>query len=285
MMNFSRTALALSLIWLLCATPSARTPQRRVSLVLTNGRIFTADARGTIAEAVAVDKDRIVAVGTNAEIARGYAGERTVDLKGRLVTPGFNDAHLHFLNGGLSLLRVELVGARTLAEAQARIAAKVKELPPGAWILGRGWDHTLWGGQWPTKADLDAVAPNNPVFVQRVDGHVSWANTLALKQANVTRETGAPEGGEILRDAGGQPTGILKETAANLVGRVVPAASRAERMQGVERALSEARRYGITSISDNSGYETIELYRELLSAGNLPSASPNGRTSRTQLRS
>jgi len=269
MMNFSRTALALSLIWLLCATPSARTPQRRVSLVLTNGRIFTADARGTIAEAVAVDRDRIIAVGTNAEMARAYAGERTVDLKGRLVTPGFNDAHLHFLNGGLSLLRVELVGARTLAEAQARIAAKVKELPPGAWILGRGWDHTLWGGQWPTKADLDAVAPNNPVFVQRVDGHVSWANTLALKQAQVTRETGAPEGGEILRDAGGQPTGILKETAANLVGRVVPAASRAERMQGVERALAEARRYGITSISDNSGYETIELYRELLSAGRL----------------
>jgi len=268
-MNFSRTALALSLIWLLCAAPSAHTPQRRVSLVLTNGRIFTADARGTIAEAVAVDKDRIVAVGTNAEIARGYAGERTVDLKGRLVTPGFNDAHLHFLNGGLSLLRVELVGAQTLADAQARIAAKVKELPPGAWILGRGWDHTLWGGQWPTKADLDAVAPNNPVFVQRVDGHVSWANTLALKQAQVTRETGAPEGGEILRDAGGQPTGILKETAANLVGRVVPAASRAERMQGVERALAEARRYGITSISDNSGYETIELYRELLSAGRL----------------
>jgi predicted amidohydrolase YtcJ len=269
-------SLSLSLVGLLLAAPhgssratTAAHAPRRVALVLTNGRIFTADARGTIAEAAAIEGERIVAVGTSAEIARAYTGARTINLRGRLATPGFNDAHLHFINGGLSLLRVELVGARSLAEAQARIAAKVRELPPGAWILGRGWDHTLWGGEWPTKADLDAVAPNNPVFVQRVDGHVSWTNTLALRQAGVTRETPAPEGGEILHDAGGQPTGILKETAAALVGRVVPEPSRAERMQAAERALAEARRYGITSIQDNSGYEATELYRELLEAGKL----------------
>ncbi|HZH32965.1 MAG TPA: amidohydrolase [Pyrinomonadaceae bacterium] len=276
MMKLLRISLSLSLVGLLLAAPhgssratAAAHAPRRVDLVLTNGRIFTADERGTIAEAVAVEGERIVAVGTSAEIARAYTGARTVNLRGRLVTPGFNDAHLHFINGGLSLLRVELVGARSLAEAQARIAAKVRELPPGAWILGRGWDHTLWGGEWPTKADLDAVAPNNPVFVQRVDGHVSWTNTLALRQAGVTRETPAPEGGEILHDAGGQPTGILKETAATLVGRIVPEPSRAERMQAAERALAEARRYGITSIHDNSGYEATELYRELLQAGKL----------------
>ncbi len=269
----SLVALSLVALSLVAASGNARAgaapAQRRVALVLLNGRIFTADERDTIAEAVAVDNERIVAVGTSAEIARAYSGERTVDLGGRLVTPGFNDAHLHFIGGGLSLLRVELVGARTLAEAKARIAAKVRELPPGAWILGRGWDHTLWGGQWPTRADLDAVAPDNPVFVQRVDGHVSWANTLALTKAGVTRETRAPEGGEILHDDAGQPTGILKETAATLVARVVPAPSRAERMQAAERALAEARRYGITSIHDNSGYEAIELYRELLAAGKL----------------
>jgi predicted amidohydrolase YtcJ len=280
-MQLLRIARALSLVALflfatypsriVVATVSSPTTQRRVSLVLTNGKIFTADARGTMAEAVAIEGDRIVAVGTSAEITRAYTAARTIDLRGRLVTPGFNDAHIHFIGGGLSLLRVELVGARTLEEAKARIAAKVRELPPGAWILGRGWDHTLWGSgqQWPTKADLDAVAPNNPVFVQRVDGHVSWTNSLALKQANVTRETRAPEGGEILHDANGEPTGILKETAAGLVGRVVPQPSRAERMQAAERALAEARRYGITSIQDNSGYEAIELYRELLSAGKL----------------
>ncbi|HYG12241.1 MAG TPA: amidohydrolase [Pyrinomonadaceae bacterium] len=274
-MKLLRISLALSLVALLLATAAHRSragaapAQRRVALVLMNGKIFTADARGTIAEAVAVENGRIVAVGTNADIRRDYTGARTIDLRGRLVTPGFNDAHLHFINGGLSLMRVELVGARTLAEAQQRIAAKVRELPPGAWILGRGWDHTLWGGQWPTRADLDAVAPNNPVFVQRVDGHVSWTNTLALSKAGVTRETRAPEGGEILHDAAGQPTGILKETAAALVGRVVPEPSRAERMQAAERALAEARRYGITSIHDNSGYQATELYRELLQAGKL----------------
>ena len=272
-MKLFRRTLALAFGWLLvCAPLGGRAQQdarRRVSLVLLHGRVFTADARGTTAQAVAVEGERIVAIGTDAEIAARYAAARTIDLAGRLVTPGFNDAHLHFVNGGLSLMRVQLVGAPTLAEAQRRIAEKVRELPPGAWILGRGWDHTLWGGQWPTKADLDAVAPNNPVFVQRVDGHVSWANSLALQKANVTRASVAPEGGEILHDAQGEPTGILKETAGNLVGRVVPDPSRAERMQAIERALAEARRYGITSIQDNSGYENVELYRELLQADKL----------------
>ena len=243
--------------------------QRRVSLVLTNGKVFTAAAHGRIAQAVAVDGARIVAVGTDAEIKARYTGARTIDLAGRLVTPGFNDAHIHFVGGGLSLLRVQLIGAPTLAEAKRRIAEKIKELPPGSWVLGRGWDHTLWGGEWPTKKDLDEVAPNNPVFVQRVDGHVSWTNSLALQKANVTRDSKAPEGGEILRDAAGEPTGILKETAAGLVARVVPDPSRAERMQAIERALGEARRYGLTSIQDNSGYENVELYRELLSADKL----------------
>jgi predicted amidohydrolase YtcJ len=145
----------------------------------------------------------------------------------------------------------------------------VSELPPGSWILGRGWDHTLWGGRWPTRQDLDAVAPNNPVFVQRVDGHVSWANSLALRKAGVTRETQAPAGGEILKDESGEPTGILKETAAGLVGRVVPEPTPAETLQALERALAEARRYGITSIQDNSGYETTKLYRELMRQGRL----------------
>lgn len=266
-----RLALVSLVIFSLLSTSTALAKQtrRRVSLVLTNGKIFTADAKGTIVEAVAIDDDRIVAAGTGREMATRYQGQRTIDLGGRLATPGFNDAHLHFLGGGLSLLRVELNGARSLEEARQRIAAKVRELPPGSWILGRGWDHTLWGGRWPTRQDLDAVAPNNPVFVQRVDGHVSWANTLALKQAGVTRETAVPTGGEILKDAGGEPTGILKETAAALVARVVPEPSRAEKLQGLERALMEARRYGLTSIQDNSGYETTKLYRELLQQGKL----------------
>jgi predicted amidohydrolase YtcJ len=277
-----RFTLAVTLLVAVCASAAlaprgssasrrtARQRRRAVSLVLTNGKVFTSDARGSIAEAVAVDGGRIVAVGTTREIEAAYAGERTIDLKGRLVTPGFNDAHLHFLNGGLSLFRVDLNGARTLAEAQRRVTEKVRELPPGAWVLGRGWDHTLWGGQWPTKKDLDEAAPSNPVFLQRVDGHTSWANSLALSKAGVTRETHDPAGGEIVRDTKGEPTGILKETAGGLVARVVPPPTREEKMRGLERALAEARRYGITSVSDSiSGYDTLALYRELLAADKL----------------
>ncbi len=271
-----RTTLAISLaVAAFCALAhaarvSSAQARRGVSLLLVNGKVFTGDARGTIAEAVAVEGNRVVAVGSTREIESRYEGARRVDLRGRLVTAGFNDAHLHFLNGGLSLFRVDLNGARTLAEAKRRVAEKARELPEGAWLLGRGWDHTLWGGQWPTKDALDEAAPRNPVFVQRVDGHTSWANSLALSKAGVTRETRDPEGGEVVRDARGEPTGILKETAGALVARVVPAPTREEKTRALERSLAEARRYGITSVSDSiSGYDTLELYRELLAQNKL----------------
>lgn len=273
-MNHFRRSLSFALVCALCiasalshAAPARR--RQQIGLLLFNGKVFTADARGTVAEAVAVDGERVVAVGTSRELQARYNAARAIDLKGRLVTPGFNDAHIHFAGGGLSLLRVNLNGAKSLAEAKRRVAKRVAESRPGAWILGRGWDHTLWGGQWPTRADLDEVAPRNPVFLQRVDGHVSWANSLALQQAKITRETKAPEGGEILRDARGEPTGILKETAASLVNGVVPPPDAAEALQGIERALAEARRLGLTSIQDNSGYETTKIYRELLKQGRL----------------
>jgi predicted amidohydrolase YtcJ len=278
MINLRKT-LALSLITALVATAAFVSPRagakgqpglKRVSLVLFNGKVFTADGRGTLAQAVAIDGSRIVAVGSNVEIGRAYVGAKTIDLHGQLATPGFNDAHLHFLNGGLSLARVNFAGAQTLEETKRRIAARAREIPAGAWVLGRGWDHTLWGGEWPTRKDLDEVAPRNPVFVQRVDGHVSWANSLALEKANVTRATRDPEGGEILRDAAGEPTGILKETAAGFVNRVVPAPSREEKMEALARSLAEARRYGITSVQDSvSGYENLALYRELLAKDQL----------------
>ncbi|HJQ32135.1 MAG TPA: amidohydrolase [Pyrinomonadaceae bacterium] len=270
--KFVTTLLLAAVCALAAFAPRGSEAQRKrsVSLVLTNGKVFTADARGHMAEAVAVDGERIVAVGSSREIAAKFEGARTIDLKGRLVTPGFNDAHIHFLGGGLSLLRVNLVGAKTLAEAKARVAARVREMQPGAWVTGRGWDHTLWGGEWPTKKDLDEVAPHNPVILQRVDGHVSWANTLALQKGGVTRETRDPQGGEILRGASGEPTGILKETAAGLVTRAVPEPTREEKLEAIARALAEARRYGITSVQDSiSGYDTLALYRELLAQDKL----------------
>ncbi|MDQ5836869.1 MAG: amidohydrolase [Acidobacteriota bacterium] len=265
--------LAVALCAALVSAPSRSSAQRRrtVSLLLVNGKVFTADARGMLAEAVAVEGERIVAVGRNAEIEAQFTAARTVDLKGKLVTPGFNDAHIHFLQGGRALMLVNLNGAKSLAEAKQRVAARVGEVQPGTWILGRGWDHTLWGGEWPSKRDLDEVAPNNPVFLSRVDGHTNWANSLALAKAGITRATPDPKGGEIVRDAAGEPTGILKETAGGLVAQVIPDPTHDEMAEALTRALAEARRYGITSIQTNDVPSTgaTPLYREFLKAGKL----------------
>ncbi|MBV9209983.1 MAG: amidohydrolase [Acidobacteria bacterium] len=272
---------SLLIISLLSSLPFTRAQSRRqVSLLLFNGKVFTADARGTIAEAVAVEGERIVAVGSTQDLRARYEAAREIDLQGKLMTPGFNDAHLHLMDGGFSLMRVDLGGAKTLDEALSLVAARIRELPPGSWVLGRGWDHTLWGNRWPTRQDLDKVSPNNPVWLYRVDGHIGWANSLALQKAGVTRETKVQEGGEMLRDASGEPTGILKEQQAySLVEQAVPAPSREEKIQAIERALHETSRYGITSITnffgaapatERPGYEMSKLYRELIRQDKFP---------------
>ncbi|HEY0458423.1 MAG TPA: amidohydrolase [Pyrinomonadaceae bacterium] len=243
--------------------------KQKVSLLLFNGKVFTADAQFTLAESVAVDGERIVAVGTTRDLRAKYQADKEIDLQGRLVTPGFNDAHVHFLRGALSLLTVDLVGVKTLEEAKARIAAKAKELKPGEWIIGRGWDHTLWGGTFPSKKDLDPLAPNNPVYLVRVDGHVAWVNSKALELAKIDKNTKSPEGGEIERDAAGEATGILKETSQALVAALIPQPTPEQLNKAMTLALDMARRYGITSVQDNSGYETTKLYRQFLQAGKL----------------
>jgi predicted amidohydrolase YtcJ len=232
--------------------------------LLFNGKVFTGDAAGTIAQAVAVDGERIVAVGTDAEVRGRYTGTKEIDLHGRLVTAGFNDAHIHFMNGGRSWLLVDLRDATSIAEVQRRVAAKAATVQPGEWIIGRGWDHTSWGGNWPTAEDLDKAAPNNPVALTRVDGHVLWVNSMAIGKAGVNRATPAPAGGEIMHTGQSDPSGIFKETAQGLIAAAIPAPTTVEQTRYVERALEEARRYGITSIQDNSGYETTKIYAELL---------------------
>lgn len=243
--------------------------KQRISLLLFNGKVFTADESFSTAEAVAVDGEKIVAVGKTADLKAKYEAAREIDLQGKLVTPGFNDAHVHFFRGALALLTVNLLDAKTVEEAKSRVAAKVKETKSGEWIIGRGWDHTLWGGKFPNKNDLDAVAPNNPVFLIRVDGHIGWANSAALRLAKVDKTTKAPEGGEIERDASGEATGILKETAQGLVSKFVPEFTVEQQKKGMELALEMAKKYGLTSVQDNSGYETTKLYREFLKADKL----------------
>jgi predicted amidohydrolase YtcJ len=266
-----------------CAAPRAvqlpaesATSSSAADLVLRGGRIFLADSVGTVAEAVAIRDGRVLSAGTDAEIGR-LVGSRTevVELEGRLVTPGFNDSHLHFAAGGMSLLAADLLGTTSLAEVERRVAAAAATAAPGEWITGRGWDHTrlpageLGAGGWPTRAALDRAAPRHPVVLTRVDGHTSWANSEALRVAGVDRRTRNPAGGEIVRDAQGEATGILKESAMALVARHVPEPSAAQVGRGVRAALDLARRVGVTSVQTSATPMDVRVYRELRDAGSL----------------
>jgi len=248
----------------------APAPDASADVIFVGGKVFVGDRAETLAQGVAVRGGRVVAAGTDAQVRR-FAGPRTqvVELGGKLVTPGFNDAHVHFAAGGAALLAVDLQGTTSLAEIERRVAAAAAQAQPGEWIQGRGWDHTrlpqseLGPGGWPTKAILDRAAPNNPVILSRVDGHTSWANAAALRIAGVTRETANPDGGEIVRDAAGEATGILKESAEAIVSRHVPAPTVAQVRRAVRAALELAARTGVTSVQTDASGADVAVYREL----------------------
>lgn len=240
-------------------------------LVLVNGRVFLSDSAGTVAQAIALRGGRVLAVGTDAEV-RAHAGAATevVDLQGKLVTPGFNDAHTHFGAGGQGLLAVQLQGTTSLAEIERRVAEAATRAQPGEWILGGGWDHTrlradeLGAGGWPTKEILDRAAPRNPVLLSRVDGHTSWANAEALRIAGITRGTPNPPGGEIVRDPRtGEATGILKESAGALVEGRVPPPTAEQARRGIRAALALAARTGVTSVQTDASGTDVAIYKQL----------------------
>jgi len=184
-----------------------------------------------------------------------------VDLKGHFLMPGFNDAHMHLTNAGFKRLTVDLTGTRSLEEFRERIRKRVETAEPTEWITGSGWDETLWPvKEIPSRWDIDEVTLDHPVYMERIDGHVAAANTLALKLSRVTLASKDPEGGEIGRDSTGQPNGILRETAKEMVKSVIPAPTPAKRRQAIEAALLDIARSGVTSVQDNSDSENGEAY-------------------------
>ena len=242
------------------AAASAGKLPRGADLVLLHGKIWTgepATEAGTQkgpaspVEAVAVANGRYLAVGTDDEI-RAYVGPgtRVIDLQGRLAVPGLIDSHVHFVDGGFQLLRIDLKDARSEEEFVRRIAEKARTLPAGRWLLGGNWDEQAWpSAKLPTRWLIDGLTPNNPVFINRYDGHAVLANSLALKLAGVTRATPEPSGGVIVRDPqSGEPTGVLKDAAEELVARVIPRPTEAEMEEALKAALAEARRVGVTSL-------------------------------------
>jgi hypothetical protein len=241
-------------------------------LIITHANIWTGDEAHPHAKAVAVFGDRIIAVGSDADVeGLGGPNTRVIDAGGKLLLPGFNDAHVHFVSGGEQLDSVQLNDATSTGEFVRRIAEQAKKTPRGEWIQGGDWDETKWpGSPLPTKEMIDAVTPDNPVFLSRYDGHSSLANSVALKLAGVTAQTPDPPGGSIVRDAQGTPTGDLKDAATDLVAKVIPPPSHDQLMRAVKRALEHAASLGVTSVQNmDPDYADIAVYAELVQAGEL----------------
>ena len=250
----------------------------KADVIFIHGNIYTevidsaaAFGSGKRAESLAIAGDKILAVGTRDEVMK-FKGTETkiIDLNGHFVMPGFNDAHMHMASAGLEKMNVDLVGAKTLDEFRERLLAKVEKAAPGEWIVGEGWDETLWPVKvLPTRWDLDEASSSHPVYLERVDGHIGVANTRALQLASVTVAAKDPEGGKIDRDEGGTPTGILREKAQEAVQAVIPKPTHEKRRQAIETALADLASHGVTSAQDYSQWEDFKIYEELEHEGKL----------------
>jgi predicted amidohydrolase YtcJ len=247
------------------------TAQSPVTLAIVNARVWTANPRQPWATGVAVSGDRITAVGSSAEIAKlaKASSARVIDAKGMMVTPGFIDSHVHFVDGGFRLSSVQLRDAKTPQEFTARIKAFAATLPKGEWITGGDWDHTHWGGELPRRDWIDSVTPDNPVWIARLDGHMALANSLALKAAGVTRQTAEVDGGTIVRDAQGEPTGILKDNAESLVDRVQPAPSAELEDRAVDAAMRYVAARGVTSVQNMGTFGDLAAFGRAHASGRM----------------
>jgi predicted amidohydrolase YtcJ len=242
-----------------------------VDLIITNGRVYTAN-NGAFAEAVALRGNKILRVGSNREIKRLRRPQTvTVDAHGATVLPGFNDSHTHLLSGGLSLSHLDLLGATTLDQIHTAIGDYAAAHPEQPWIRGRGWYYEPFAGGLPTRQQLDELVPDRPAYLTAYDGHTAWANSKALAAAGITRRTRNPKNGTIVKDPRtGEPTGVLKEAAMALVGKVMPAVTRDDRLTALRRAIEVAHAQGVTSVQNASGsVEDFALYDELRKQGAL----------------
>jgi predicted amidohydrolase YtcJ len=260
----SRRLLPLLIISSLITAAMARTEKARIpDTVYVHGNIYTG-ITGTSSfhevqrvQALAVAGDRVIAIGSDAQILR-RKGPRTqvVDLRGRFVMPGFNDAHMHLTEAGFKKLSVDVTGTRSLAEFQERLRKRIETARPDEWITGLGWDETLWPNkELPTRRDLDEVTTEYPVFLERIDGHVAVVNTRALQMAHITVATKDPQGGQIGREANGDPNGILRETAQDLITSLIPPPTVERQRRAIQLALADIARSGVTSAQDLSGYD------------------------------
>src|SRR5271167_842717 len=267
-----RTKFAIAFLSCVLASNLMAQSKPTADLIITNAKVWTVDKAHPTAQAVAVLGDRIIAVGSDGDVEslRGPA-TKAIDAGGKLLLPGFNDAHVHFVDGGLQLDAVQLNDAASRDEFVRRIGERAKQTPKGEWIQGGDWDETKWNpSELPTRQLIDPVTPDNPAFVGRYDGHSALANSAALRLAGITSQTPDPPGGAIVRDAQGNPTGDLKDAAMDLVSKVIPPLSHERLLRAVRRALEYAASLGVTSVQHmDPDYADIAAYSELLQFGEL----------------
>ena len=241
-------------------------------VIIINANVHTVDAAKPSAQALAICGEVIARIGTTADVQR-LAGARTrvIDAGGKLVVPGFNDAHVHLISGAEQIVGVDLRPSRDEADLASRLREHAARLPRGRWITGGYWDHEVWPSKsLPTRAQIDQATPDHPVFVQRLDGHMALANSLAIKLAGITRDTVAPDGGTIVRDASGEATGVFKDNAMDLVAKAIPPDSFDQTLEKARAALKLAASVGVTTIQDmTAGAAELRAYQTLYASNEL----------------
>ena len=269
MKQTKRFGILLSAVLLVLAGCSK--PQPKADTIITNAKVYTVNAQQPWAEAVAVQGERILFVGS-AKDARKHRGSETkvIDAGGRLLLPGFEDSHVHFVSGSLSLAKVDLAGTRTVEEVQARIRKFAQEHPEAAWVQGRGWMYSAFPGNMPHKKFLDEVVPDRPAIMTCADGHTSWVNSKALALAGIDRRTPDPENGKIVRDENGNPTGALLEAADAPFEKIIPQPTPEETLAALREGLREAARVGVVRVHGEGGeFEALDLLDKIRGEGNL----------------
>ena len=241
-----------------------------VTLVIVNAAVWTGDPRAPRAEAIAISGERILAVGDNRAIrSRATRATRVIDARGGTVAPGFIDTHVHFITAGMNLASVQLRDAKSPAEFVSRIRDFAATVPPGTWITGGDWDHQNWGGQLPERSWIDSVTPNNPVWINRLDGHMALANTAALQAAKVPVSGGDVAGGTIMRDASGAPAGVFKDNAQELVDKAVPDPTPAMLDRALEASMTYVAERGVTSVHNMGSWPDLATFARARAAGTL----------------